>query len=139
MNEIDKPLPPPDDMLFKSIDNVSQSLKLLNHFVAKNEVLQQESMRNQVFIASLKNKIEELSNDVKRNYPTDRVLITKSNLMLETPDMQKATEAIRDIRLAIGLMHLIAAKITSFDGDPELWYRYTDVMTKLEGKMTYLP
>jgi hypothetical protein len=139
MNEIDKPALPPDDMLFKSIDNVGQSLKLLNHFVAKNEILQQESIRSQVFIASLKNQIEELSNDVKRNYPSDRVLITKSNLMLESPDMEKATEVIRDIRIAIGLMHLIAAKITSFDGDPELWYRYTDVMTKLEGKMTYLP
>ena len=139
MNEIDKPALPPDDMLFKSIDNVSQSLKLLNHFVAKNEILQQENIRNQVFIASIKNQIEELSNDVKRNYPSDRVLITKSNLMLESPDMEKATEVIRDIRMAIGLMHLIAAKITSFDGEPELWYRYTDVMTKLEGKMTYLP
>jgi hypothetical protein len=138
MNEIDKPTPP-DDMLFKSIDNVNQSLKLLNHFVAKNETLQQENIRNQAFIATLKNQIEELSNDVKRNYPNDKVLITKANRMLENPDMQKATESIRDIRLAIGLMHLIAAKITSFDGEPELWYKYTDVMTRLEGKMKYLP
>lgn len=138
MSEIEK-AQSQNDLLYKSIENANNSIKLLNHYIVKNESLQVENIKNQVYIALLKKQIEDLSHEIKANYSDDKVLITKVSKILDSPDMQKASDTIAEIRMAMHLMKLVAANITSFDGDPEIWYKYTDSIKRMESKINYLP
>ena len=138
MTDIEKSIQS-EQLLAKSIDSTSQAIKLLSHYIVKAETLNIEVLRNQLFIETLRGQLENLSHDIKKNYPEDLSIIIRSNKILENPDIKKASETIRDVRLAMGLMKLIAANITGFEGDPEMWYKFTDTVKRLDFENNSFP
>jgi hypothetical protein len=127
------------DIIQKSIENTNNALNLLSNFIVKNEILAIENLKSQSYIASLKNNIEELKKEIKQNYKEDKVILSKIEKLSLSPEMIRAEEAIKDVKMAMGLMKLIAANITDYSGDPTLWYRYTEVVKRLDEGANYLP
>ncbi len=128
-----------DPIVLKSLENANQAISLLSQYIVKNEALQSEIMRNQILISHIKRSLDELNYDIKKHYSEDKVVMHKINNIVDNSDINKIAEAVKDIRLAMGLMKIIAANITSYSGDPEVWYRYTDVVKRLEDKANVLP
>lgn len=127
------------DIIQKSIENTNNALNLLSNFIVKNEILAIENLKSQSYIASLKNNIEELKKEIKQNYKEDKVILSKIEKLSLSPEMTRAEETIKDVKMAMGLMKLIAANITDYSGDPTLWYRYTEVVKRLDEGANYLP
>lgn len=128
-----------DDIINKSIENTNNAIKLLNSFVIKNELLTIENLKNQSYIVFLKMNIENLKKELKENYKDDKIVISKLDSLSSAPEMKKAEESVKDMRLAIGLMKIIAANITGYDGDPTMWYRYTEAIDRLDNSSRHLP
>ena len=123
-----------DSILAKSVDNSNQAISMLSKIILKNETLQNNSMIHNIVLEKIKKQLENINGDIKSNYPEDRLLSIKISKTLESQEIKEAIEVVQDIRVAMNLMKLISANITSFSGDPELWYRFTEIISKLENK-----
>lgn len=130
---------PQDAVVLKSLENANQAISLLTQYLVKNEALQSEIMRNQILISHIKKNLDELNVDIKKNYPEDKVIMHKINNIVDNSDIVKIAETVKDIRLAMGLMKIIAANITQYSGQPDVWYKYTDVVKRIEDKVNNLP
>ena len=130
---------PQDAVVLKSLENANQAISLLTQYLVKNEALQSEIMRNQILISHIKKNLDELNVDVKKHYPEDKVIMHKINNIVDNSDIVKIAETVKDIRLAMGLMKIIAANITQYSGQPDVWYKYTDVVKRIEDKVNNLP
>ena len=130
---------PQDAVVLKSLENANQAISLLTQYLVKNEALQSEIMRNQILISHIKKNLDELNIDIKKHYPEDKVIMHKINNIVDNSDIVKIAETVKDIRLAMGLMKIIAANITQYSGQPDVWYKYTDVVKRIEDKVNNLP
>ncbi len=130
---------PQDAVVLKSLENANQAISLLTQYLVKNEALQSEIMRNQILISHIKKNLDELNVDIKKHYPEDKVIMHKINNIVDNSDIVKIAETVKDIRLAMGLMKIIAANITQYSGQPDVWYKYTDVVKRIEDKVNNLP
>lgn len=129
---------PQDSLMLKSLENANQAISLLTQYIIKNEGLQSEIMRNQILISHIKRSLDELNTDIKKHYPEDKVIMHKINNIVDNNDVIKISDTVKDMRLAMGLMKIIAANITSYSGEPDVWYKYTDVVKRLEDKVSNL-
>lgn len=130
---------PQDAVVLKSLENANQAISLLTQYLVKNEALQSEIMRNQILISHIKKNLDELNVDIKKHYSEDKVIMHKINNIVDNSDIVKISETVKDIRLAMGLMKIIAANITQYSGQPDVWYKYTDVIKRIEDKVSSLP
>lgn len=130
---------PQDAVVLKSLENANQAISILTQYLVKNEALQSEIMRNQILISHIKKNLDELNVDIKKHYPEDKVIMHKINNIVDNSDIVKIAETVKDIRLAMGLMKIIAANITQYSGQPDVWYKYTDVVKRIEDKVNNLP
>lgn len=122
------------EILHKSLENANQAINLLSSFIAKNEILYSEILKNKLAIDNLRKEVEKIHSDIKTNYPDDLYLRLKVEKILSNKDVNDSYEAVKEMRNVISLTKLIAANITSFDGDPSIWYKYTESVKKLELK-----
>jgi|LauGreDrversion4_2_1035121.scaffolds.fasta_scaffold05251_4 hypothetical protein len=132
MNDLEKQL------FTKSIESTNNAINMMSNLISKNENLQYEMLKDKIILESIKKNMEEISRDIKKNYPEDKAIILKLNKFLDDKEIKKASDTLRDIRLAMSLMKIIAANVSSFEGDPSLWYRYTDTIKKIENNIDYL-
>lgn len=128
MNETEK------NLFAKSIENTNSALSVINTLMAKNDILQKEIWLDQIEMNNLRKKVEQVSKKIKSNYPEDKGLEIMVNRLLENESLQKADKAVKELKSVITLMKLIAANITSFDGDPKIWYKYTESIKRLEAQ-----
>ena len=128
MNETEK------NLFAKSIENTNSALSVISTLMAKNDILQKEIWLDQIEMNNLRKKVEQVSKKIKSNYPEDKGLEIMINRLLENESLQKADKAVKELKSVITLMKLIAANITSFDGDPKIWYKYTESIKRLEAQ-----
>ena len=133
MNELEKQL------FTKSIESTNNAINMISNLITKNENLQYEMLKDKIILESIRKNMEEISREIKKNYPEDKGIIIKLNNFLDNKEMQKAGDTLKDIRLAMTLMKVISANVSSFDGDPSLWYKYTDTVKKIENNIDSLP
>lgn len=133
MNETEKQL------FNKSIESTHNAINMISNLITKNEGLQYELLKDKIILESIRKNVEEISTDIKNNYPEDKTIIFKLNRFLDNKDLSKAHETLKEIRLAMALMKIISANVGSFEGDPLLWYKYTDIVKKIEHDVDYLP
>lgn len=123
----------------KSIESTHNAINMISSLITKNESLQYELLKDKIVLESIRKSMEDISTDIKKNYPEDKAIIFKLNRFLDDKEIKKASETLRDIRLAMALMKIISANIGSFEGDPSLWYKYTDTIRKIEHNVDLLP
>lgn len=128
MNDIEK------NLFAKSIENTNSALSVINNLMVKNDILQKEIWLDQIEINNLRKKVEQISKKIKINYPEDKGLAIMTDKLLENDGIKKAESVVRELKSAITLMKLIAANITSFDGDPKIWYKYAESIKRLESQ-----
>lgn len=120
------------EIITKSIENTNSALSIIGSLMSKNDFLQNEIIYSKIEINEIRKKIENLSKEISRNYPEDLALKIIADNILEKQEFKEAINAVKDLRNAISLMKIIAANITSFDGDPAIWYKYTEVVKRLD-------
>lgn len=123
----------------KSIESTHNAINMISSLITKNEGLQYELLKDKIILESIRKSVEDISTDIKKNYPEDKAIIFKLNRFLDDKEIKKASETLRDIRLAMALMKIISANVGSFEGDPALWYKYTDTIRKIENSVDSLP
>lgn len=128
MNEIEK------NLFAKSIENTNSALGVISNLMAKNDMLQKEIWLDHIEMNNLRKKVEQISKKIKSNYPEDKGLAIMTDRLLESDSLKRSEKVVRELKSVITLMKLIAANITSFDGDPKIWYKYTESVKRLESQ-----
>lgn len=97
----------------KSIESTHNAINMISSLITKNESLQYELLKDKIVLESIRKSMEDISTDIKKNYPEDKAIIFKLNRFLDDKEIKKASETLRDIRLAMALMKIISANIGS--------------------------
>ena len=119
-------------ILSKSIENTNSALSIISSLMSKNDILNNELIYLKIEINEIEKKIEKISKEISINYPEDIALKLMLEKVLLKEEFKEARNTIKDFRTAIHLMKIIAANITSFDGDPSIWYKYVEIVKKLD-------